>query len=53
MIVGAGAAGMEAARVATLRGHEVTLFERASEVGPQIKLDVTPPTKDKVNWVWE
>ena len=53
MIVGAGAAGIEAAGVAALREHEVTLFERTTEVAPQIKLAATPPTKDKVNWVWD
>ncbi|WCF12737.1 NAD(P)/FAD-dependent oxidoreductase [Edwardsiella piscicida] len=29
MIIGAGPAGMEAARVAALRGHRVTLYDRA------------------------
>jgi 2,4-dienoyl-CoA reductase-like NADH-dependent reductase (Old Yellow Enzyme family)/thioredoxin reductase len=53
MIVGAGAAGMEAGRVAALRGHEVTIFEKENEVAPQIKLAAKPPTKDKVNFVWE
>ena len=53
MIVGAGAAGMETARVAALRGHEATLFERTSKIAPQIKLAPSPPTKDNVNRVWE
>lgn len=35
MVVGAGPAGMEAARVATIRGHKVTLYEKESEVGGQ------------------
>jgi len=35
MVVGAGPAGMEAARVAALRGHSVTLYEKESEVGGQ------------------
>jgi len=33
MIIGAGPAGMEAARVASLRGHEVTLYDKDSKVG--------------------
>jgi 2-enoate reductase len=33
MIVGGGAAGMEAARVSCLRGHEVTLYERTPALG--------------------
>jgi 2,4-dienoyl-CoA reductase (NADPH2) len=32
-IAGGGPAGMEAARVAALRGHEVTLFEKESQLG--------------------
>ena len=38
VIVGAGPAGLEAARVAGERGHKVTLFEAASEAGGQIRL---------------
>ena len=33
MIVGAGPGGMEAARVAALRGHKVTLYDRHRRVG--------------------
>ena len=33
MVAGGGPAGMEAARVAAQRGHEVTLYERADELG--------------------
>jgi len=33
LVVGGGPAGMEAARVAALRGHEVTLWERSSKLG--------------------
>ncbi|MBF2758988.1 MAG: FAD-dependent oxidoreductase [Ectothiorhodospiraceae bacterium AqS1] len=38
VVVGGGPAGLEAARVLALRGHEVTLFEAASEVGGQVLL---------------
>lgn len=38
MVVGGGPAGMEAARVAALRGHNVTLFERENDLGGQINL---------------
>lgn len=37
MVIGGGIAGMEAARIARLRGHEVTLFEKESELGGQIR----------------
>ena len=38
VIVGAGPAGLEAARVAKLRGHNVIVFEAANEPGGQIRL---------------
>ncbi|MCW1932441.1 NADH:flavin oxidoreductase [Pararhodobacter zhoushanensis] len=38
VIVGAGPAGLEAARVASQRGHSVTVFEAASHPGGQIRL---------------
>jgi len=38
VVVGGGVAGMEAARVAALRGHRVTLLERLPELGGQVQL---------------
>lgn len=40
VIVGAGPAGMEAARVAATRGHEVIVHEAANDPGGQIRLTV-------------
>ncbi|TQV75866.1 NADH:flavin oxidoreductase [Denitrobaculum tricleocarpae] len=38
VVVGGGPAGLEAARVSAARGHEVVLFEAASEPGGQVRL---------------
>ncbi len=38
VIAGAGPAGLEAARVASERGHEVVVFEAASQPGGQVRL---------------
>jgi mycofactocin system FadH/OYE family oxidoreductase 2 len=40
VVVGGGPAGLEAARVAALRGHRVTLFEQGTELGGQIAVAV-------------
>ena len=38
VVVGAGPAGLEAARVSASRGHDVVLFEAADEPGGQVRL---------------
>jgi N-methyl-L-proline demethylase len=48
VIVGAGPAGMEAARVASTRGHSVTVFEAASEPGGQIRLTTRTRRKSEM-----
>jgi 2,4-dienoyl-CoA reductase-like NADH-dependent reductase (Old Yellow Enzyme family)/thioredoxin reductase len=50
MIVGAGPGGMEAARIAALRGHKVTLYDKRSEIGGNLLLASVPPGKDKLLW---
>jgi len=45
MVVGSGPAGMEAARVAALRGHQVTLFEKEPRLGGQLNVAAIPPHK--------
>lgn len=49
VVIGAGPAGMEAARVAALRGHDVVLFEREVETGGQLGIASIPPRKDEMN----
>jgi 2,4-dienoyl-CoA reductase (NADPH2) len=41
MVIGGGPAGMEAARVATLRGHEVTVYEKEHQLGGSMLLAAT------------
>ena len=38
LIIGAGPAGLEAARVASQRGHDVTIYEASGSIGGQLKL---------------
>ena len=45
MIIGGGPAGMEAARVSALRGHDVVLHESGKALGGQLLLAATPPYK--------
>jgi dimethylglycine catabolism A len=45
LIVGAGVAGLEAARVAAQRGHQVTLLERDAQVGGQILIASRAPER--------
>jgi 2,4-dienoyl-CoA reductase-like NADH-dependent reductase (Old Yellow Enzyme family) len=45
VVVGAGPAGLEAARVAAARGHEVLVFEAAAEPGGQIRLTARSPRR--------
>ena len=46
-VVGAGPAGLSAATVAAERGHQVTLFDSASEIGGQFNVAKRVPGKEE------
>ncbi|GGX57198.1 dimethylglycine demethylation protein DgcA [Saccharospirillum salsuginis] len=48
LVIGGGPGGMEAARVAAERGHDVTLIEKAGELGGQITLAAKAPQRDQI-----
>jgi len=53
-IVGAGPAGLSTAMTAAQRGHDVTLFDRAAEIGGQLNMAKQVPGKEEfwglVDW---
>ena len=48
VVVGAGPAGLEAARVARERGHDVVLFEKQAQVGGQVNLAAKAPKREQM-----
>jgi len=48
LVVGAGPAGLEAARAAARRGHRVTLVEAAESIGGQLRLIARQPGREAI-----
>lgn len=48
VVVGGGIAGMEAARVAAAKGHQVVLFEKQTQLGGQLNIACVPPRKEEL-----
>jgi NADPH-dependent 2,4-dienoyl-CoA reductase/sulfur reductase-like enzyme len=55
VVAGGGPAGLEAARVAALRGHEVILYERTAALGGQVLVAARAPLRpgygESVQWL--
>ena len=53
LIIGGGPAGMETARVAAWRGHDVTLWEKSDRLGGQLPLAAAAPGRSDFNYLDE
>jgi 2,4-dienoyl-CoA reductase-like NADH-dependent reductase (Old Yellow Enzyme family)/NADPH-dependent 2,4-dienoyl-CoA reductase/sulfur reductase-like enzyme len=56
LVIGGGPGGLEAARVAALRGHQVTLMEKEAELGGYARIASLPLGKEEIktffiNWL--
>ena len=55
MVVGGGPAGLEIARIAALRGHDVTIYEKSDELGGQVNIASRAPNREEyagvVRWL--
>lgn len=51
LVVGGGPGGMEAARVAALRGHDVTLYEKEKQLGGRINTLSRVPSREEFSQV--
>jgi len=50
LIVGGGPAGMEAARVLSVKGHDVTLYEKSNELGGLLNKASMPPFRGDIKY---
>ncbi|MDD3251611.1 MAG: NAD(P)/FAD-dependent oxidoreductase [Lachnospiraceae bacterium] len=51
VVIGAGVAGLEAARVLGERGYHVVVLEKEGTTGGQIHIADCPPHKEKMDWI--
>ena len=49
VVIGAGVAGVEAARIAAIRGHKVDIYDADTEIGGQMNLAGIPPYKQHLS----
>jgi len=52
LVIGGGVAGLEAARIFAMNGHDVEVWERAQRAGGQVDLALAAPDKEDVSGVW-
>lgn len=50
VVIGAGVAGLTAARELARRNFEVIVFEKEKKAGGQVNLAIAPPLKEKIGW---
>ncbi len=48
VVIGGGPGGLEAARIAALKGHRVDLYEKSDRLGGQLKAASAPPFKGQL-----
>jgi 2,4-dienoyl-CoA reductase-like NADH-dependent reductase (Old Yellow Enzyme family)/thioredoxin reductase len=48
LVIGAGPAGLEAARMASERGHSVVVYEKSGEIGGQVNLAKMLPARSEI-----
>jgi 2,4-dienoyl-CoA reductase-like NADH-dependent reductase (Old Yellow Enzyme family)/thioredoxin reductase len=51
LVIGGGPGGMEAARIAALRGHKVVLMEKKPVLGGDLHIAAIPPHKEEIKYI--
>ncbi|MGJ7921916.1 FAD-dependent oxidoreductase [Neobacillus sp. LXY-4] len=49
LVIGGGPAGLEAAWISALRGHDTILYEKKPDLGGQLRIASRPPFKKEIN----